>query len=368
MNIRVSRNELLKGIKVAIKGVNSKTTLPILKGIKVEAKSDYLELIGTDLELTIETKIPCEVIEEGACVLNAKMFNEIIMRLPEGDICMKVNDGRALITTEGSRFDISTEMVINFPTPPALDKGMEVTISTDALQEGIKKVVVATADDDISRPILTGSKMEIEDNTLVLVAVDGYRLAYKKANVDFKGKVHAVIPKAAMNEIARLIEDVETVKVTLGERMAAFQIGDTRVSTRLLDGEFVNYKQIIRDSYRTKVKVNTKQLREGVQRATLLSKDDNKLVKLDIRNDKIIITAQSDMGNAIERIDILEQEGDWLEIGFNSKFLLDGINSISTTELNMYFENPVTPTIIKEVENEDAYLYLVLPVRLKATA
>ena len=365
MQIKVNRNDLSRGIKTVIKGVGKTSTLPILKGIKIKAKDNYLELTGTDLELTIETKIPCSIIEEGACVLNGKMLNDIISKLPDGEVNIKLEDNRALITTLGTKFNILTENAIEFPTPPKVDEGLEVEIGNEVLQEGIKKVVIATADDE-TRPVLTGSKMEIENGTLTLVALDGYRLAYKKANVDYKGKVSAIIPKIALNEISRLIGNIEKVSVSLGDNLASFQIGDTKVSTRLLDGEFVNYKQIVKNSYKTKVKIDTKDLLDAVERATLLSKEGkNNLVKFDIENGEFIITANADIGQVTEKVEILEQDGEGLSIGFNSKYLLDGLKSISSPEVNFYFENSVSPAIIREVDNGENYLYLILPVRIK---
>jgi DNA polymerase-3 subunit beta len=366
MEIRVNKNELLKGIRIVIKGVGKTSTLPILKGIKIEAKANQLELEATDLELTIHTKVSCDVLEEGACVMNGKMLNDIISKLPDGEVTLKVENNRALITSLGSEFNILTENAIEFPTPPTINEGLEVEIGKDALQEGIKKVVIATADEEI-RPVLTGSKMEIDNGTLVLVALDGYRLAYKKATVDYKGEVSAIIPKVALNEISRLTEGVETVKVALGDNLASFQIGDTRVSTRLLEGEFVNYKQIIKDSYKLKVKVNTKELLDAVERATLLAKEGkNNLVKFDIKDGNFVLTSKADIGEVKEGIKILEQDGDIeLKIGFNAKFLIDGLKSITDPEVYLYFENSVTPAIIREVSNEDNYLYLVLPVRIK---
>lgn len=364
MEIRVNKNDLLRGIKIAIKGIAKTTTLPILKGIKMEAKNNNLELTSTNLEFTIETKVPCDVIEEGACVLNGKIFSDIISKLPDAEVIIRVENNRALIKAESTKFDILTENAIEFPTPPKVDEGLEVEIGKDALQEGIKKVVIATADDEF-RPVLTGSKMEIDNGTLVLVAIDGYRLAYKKTNVDYKGKVSAIIPKVALNEISRLIVDIETVSVAIGDNLASFQIGDTKISTRLLEGEFVNYKQIIKDSFNTKVKVNTKELLDALERATILSKaGKNNLVIFDIGEGEFILTANSDIGKVREKVTILEEEGESIKIGFNSKFVIDGLRSITSEEINLYFDSSVTPAIIREVGNEDNYLYLILPVRI----
>ncbi|WP_160197994.1 DNA polymerase III subunit beta [Senegalia massiliensis] len=367
MKIIVSQKELAKGIKSVARGVSAKTSLPILQGIKIVAKSDYLFLTGTNLDLTIETKISCEIIKEGGCVLDAKMLSSIISKLPSDDITISVEDGNAIITNSTSKFELLTENVMEFPEPNIATDGNEIEIETDILLECIRKVFSAISDDN-TRPILTGAKVEIENNTLTFVALDGYRLAYKSAIVNYDGTLDAVIPKAVLNEINRILttsKDIEDTHVTISSNLATFRLENTRISTRLLEGQFIDYKQLLKDTAKTVVTVNVNELKNSIERATILGKNTaNNLVKLSFADGKVTIKSNSEIGKSVEELETEKFVGEDTIIAFNSMYLLDGIKGINSNEVKLYIDSSVQPMIMRESEDEKSSIYLVLPVRL----
>lgn len=365
MEIRIDRNELLKAVKIAIKGISKTSTLQILRGIKLEAKNEFLYLTSTDLELTINTKIACDIIAEGSCVIGeAKLFNDIITKLPDGEVSIKVSDNKATIKSKDSKFNLAIENAFDFPNLECIQDSIKFDIDNNILLEGIKKVVIAISDDG-TRPVLTGSLMEIKKDSFSLVALDGYRLAYFNVKGEFKEEVKAIVPKIALNEIARLIDGVDIVNVSINDKFASFQIGDTNLTTSLIQGVFFNYNDLLKDKSKTKINLNTKELLNCLDRATLLSKDgSNNLIKIKMENKEIIITANSQIADVVEKVEILSQSGEDIVIGFNSKFIIDGLKSISDPEINIYLNGSNNPSIIKGTDSEEEYLYLVLPIRI----
>ncbi len=368
MEIKLDKYILLNGIKTVIRGLGRSTSLPILGCIKFEATGNGLALACTDLELAIQTEIECEVLAEGAVALDAKLVNDIVAKLPDGEVTIKVNNNKAIITAGKSKFEVVTSNVLDFPKMPEVgNDGLAFEIDEDVLLEGIRRVVVATAEENDTRPILTGANLSINENELVFVALDGFRLAYYKAVLDepITVKVNATIPRDALAELSRLVKGAEKVKVSIGSNLASFALGPTTISTRLLEGEFIDYKQILRADSKLRVKVNNNEILNGVDRATVLSKDGrNNLVKLTFNGGLIKVEANSDAGEVVENIKAIEQEGEELEIAFNSKYLMDGLKSITSPEINIYLEDPISPAIIREGDNEENYLYLLLPVRI----
>ena len=227
----------------------------------------------------------------------------------------------------------------------------------------IRQTIFATAQDE-TRPILTGALLEITDGKISLVALDGYRLALKSAPVDYAEDVKVVVPSKTLNELNKILEDDDSdVKITCTENHIIFMLNKTIITSRLLEGQFLNYNDIIRNDYKSRVTVNTQDIKDSIERASLLAREGkNNLVKLEVSDYKLVITSNSEIGDVYEEIKI-DLEGEDIEIAFNSKYILDGIRVIDSEEITMDFVSSVNPCIIKPIDDEN-YTYLILPVRL----
>ncbi|WP_130805449.1 DNA polymerase III subunit beta [Senegalia massiliensis] len=363
MKIKIGQNILSKYISIVQKGISSKTTLPILSGILVEAYENKLQLTGTDLELGIETKLDCEVIEEGKIVITSRIFGDIIKKLPNDEVIITTdNDNNIHISCSNSEFNIQGHSAEEYPELPYIDNESSFEIPKDLLKNMIRQTIFATAVEE-TRPILTGALLEIKNNDLALVALDGYRLALKKSKADCED-LKVVIPSKTLNEVSRILDEEEdNVNIKFTTNHILFDLGDTIINSRLLEGQFLNYKDIIREEYTSKVTVKTNNIKQSIERASLLAREGrNNLVKFEIKDNKMTITSNSEIGNVHEELDI-ELEGEDITIAFNSKYILDGLKVIDSDIINMNFISNVNPCIIKPVEDEN-YTYLVLPVRL----
>lgn len=364
MKISISQNLLSKAISIVQRGVSSRSTLPILSGILLKAENDELILTGTDLELGIETRVKCEVIEEGSIVITSKLFGEVIKKLPPEKVSLEVDlENNMHIKCENTKFNILGQSFEEYPHLPELDEEKSFHISKDLLKSMIKQTIFATAQDE-TRPILTGALLEVEDSEASLIALDGYRLALKKVKIDYEDNLKVVIPAKTLSEVSKIVDEEEKdIKLSTTENHIIFSAGNTVITSRLLEGQFLNYRDIVRNEYKTKTIVNTKQFQNSIERASLLAREGkNNLIKLDISDDTVVITSNSELGDVYEVISA-EIEGDNIEIAFNSKYILDGIRAIESEEVELYLTSNVNPCIMKPLHDE-SYTYLVLPVRL----
>ena len=363
MRIQIDQNNLVKYINIVQKGISSKTTLPILDGILLEANDGKLKLTGTDLEIGIESYIDCNIFEEGSIVLNSRIFGDIVRKLPNSGINIKTIDNKANITCENSEFNIIGNPALEYPELPTLEDEVSFNIPKDLLKNIIKQTVFATTQDE-TRPILTGVLLEIIDGEASFVALDGYRLALRNIKVNSAEDVKIVIPGRTLNELNKILEDDDTdVEITLTSGHIVFNLGDTLVFSRLLEGQFLNYRDIIRKDHKTIVKVNRRTLQDSLERASLLAKEEKaNLVKLNILEEKLIIKSNSEIGNVYEEMNV-KLDGEDVKIAFNSRYILDGIKAIDAEEVELSFMGSLNPCIIRPL-NDENYTYLVLPVRL----
>jgi DNA polymerase III subunit beta len=364
LKISISQNSLSKAINIVQRGVSSRTTLPILSGILLKAENNELILTGTDLELGIETRVPCNVLEEGSVVITSKLFGEVIKKLPPEEVSLEVDlENNMHIKCENSKFNILGQSSEEYPHLPKLDEEKSFHIAKDLLKTMIKQTIFATAQDE-TRPILTGALLEVESSEASLIALDGYRLALKKVKINYEDEIKVVVPAKTLSEVSKIVDEEESdIKLSTTENHIIFSSGTTVVTSRLLEGQFLNYRDIIRSEYKTKAIVNTKQIQSSIERASLLAREGkNNLIKLDISDDAIVITSNSELGDVYESISA-KIEGESIEIAFNSKYILDGIRAIESEELELYLTSNVNPCIMKP-SNDESYTYLVLPVRL----
>lgn len=363
MRIQIDQNKLVKYINIVQKGISSKTTLPILDGILLETVDGRLKLTGTDLEIGIESYIDCTILEEGSIVLNSRIFGDIVRKLPNSSINIKTIDNKVNITCENSEFNIIGNPALEYPELPTLEDQVSFNIPKDLFKNIIKQTVFATTQDE-TRPILTGVLLEIIDGKASFVALDGYRLALRNIKVNSPEDVKIVVPGRTLNELNKILEDDDTdVEITLTSGHIVFNLGDTLVFSRLLEGQFLNYRDIIRKDHKTIVKVNRRTLQDSLERASLLAKEEKaNLVKLNVFEGKLVIKSNSEIGNVYEEMNV-QLDGEDVKIAFNSRYILDGIKAIDAEEVELFFMGSLNPCIMRPL-NDENYTYLVLPVRL----
>lgn len=365
MKIICKQKNLSNAVSIVQKAVSNKTTLPILKGILLEASKKNLKLVGNDLDIGIENNIECDVIKEGSIVISSRLFSDIVKKLPDSDVEIEVDEqNNVYIRCQNSDFKLLGQPSLEFPELPYVEKDNTYSISHDLLRNMIRQTIFATSQDE-TRPILTGVLIEINEKNISMVAIDGYRLALRKAYIDTNISNKAVIPGKTLSEVSRILgnESEGSLDISFTDKHILFTIDETKIISRLLEGEFINYNQIIPNEYKSKVKVNTRNFLDGIERASLLAKEGkNNLIKLSIKDELINISSNVEIGSANENVSI-ELEGEDLDIGFNSKYLIEVLKVIDSEEIEIEFTTSVSPCIMKPSDNEN-YSYLVLPVRL----
>jgi len=361
---------IIKALNSVVKGVASKTTMPILEGILIQTNDDEIKLTTYDLEIGIEYTMKCEIKEQGSTVVNAMMFTEIIRKLPDSEINISVNENNLLIIEcEGSLYKLATMNPDEFPELPKIEVENSITLEQSALKNMIRKTIFAVSSDE-NRPIFSGCLFEIKNNKLNVVAIDGFRLALRTINLpvavnDFK----AVIPAKTLNEVIKIISDsFEEIKIGVSKNQALFEMENCKLVTRILDGEFLNYSSVIPENWQTRVRVNRENLLNSFERISLISsssieKEKKYPVKVSVDIGKMTISCTNQTGDAKEDV-FISTEGKYLEAGFNPKYFLDCLKAVEDEEVFVEFGSNISPCLVKSVDNTD-YVYMILPIRLK---
>lgn len=364
MKFKCEKNQLQEGISIVQKAITGKSTLPVLQGIYIQAIGNELKLIGSDIDLSIDTKVTAVVEQNGSIVVDSKLFGEIIKKLPNDTIEIRTLENNTIeITCQRSIFNLTHMSAEDFPNLPQINEDMIFSISQRTLKNMIRGTIFAIAQDE-TRPILTGVLFEINEKKLNLVALDGYRLALKNEIVENEHSLNAVIPGKTLSEVSKILEEIdEIVNITFTPNHILFSINKTKVISRLLEGEFIKYNSIIPEEYNLKITAKRTNLLECIERASLLAKEGNtNLVKFEIEEDNLIITSNSQLGKVKEELNIILQ-GQPLQIAFNSKYLIDVLKIMEEEEVVMQLNSSVSPCIIKN-KDIDSCTYLILPVRL----
>lgn len=363
MKFICEKNLLQEAISIAQKAVTGKSTMNILEGLLIIAKNNEILLIGSDIDLSVETKLKAQVIEEGSIVVDSRLFGELIKKLPNNEVEINTMENSSIqILCQKSKAIMKYMSSDEFPSLQKVEEAMIFNISQGLLKNMIKGTLFAAAQDEI-RPILTGVKFEIKNRKLNLVALDGLRLALKSEVLDNDNSISAVIPGKTLNEVSKILEDSDKeVSITFTTNHMLFDLGKTKIISILLAGEFINYSSIIPDEYNLKVTAKRSELLDCIERASLMAKEGNThLIKLDIKDDQIVITSDSQLGNAREELNAIMQ-GEGLKIAFNAKFLIDVLKIMDEEEIILELTSSVSPCVIKN-KNKDNCTYLVLPVR-----
>ena len=355
--------------KQAAKAVPAKATTSILECLLLRAEKEEITLTGNNLELGIETVMPGNIEEEGSIAIQAKVFGEIVRKLPEGDVVLETGEkDQATVRCKKTKYNLSVKSAEEYTCIPDMERKNHVTISEFDLKEAIRQTIFSVADTS-SKKAMTGELWEINGKELKIVALDGHRISLRKIKLKKEYEPRKVIvPGKTLAEIIKIIggDPEKEIAVYFTENHIQFEIENTRAISRLIEGEYLKVEQLLSKDYGTKIKVQKKELQECIDRAGLLLKDDaKKPIILNIEENILSLEAVSNMGSMNESMFVVK-EGEKLRIGFNPKFLLEMLRVIDDEEVFMYFTSAKTPCTVRD--EKDSYVYLVLPVNLSAAA
>lgn len=367
MKFICSKAELLNGLQVVSKAVPSKTTMTILECILVDCTQGAIKLTANDMELGIETTVAGMIEEPGVIALDAKIFLEIVRKLPDNNITI-TSDGnfQTVITCEKAKFNISGKSGEDFSYLPEIERNDSIVVSQFTLKEVIRQTIFSIADNDNNR-LMTGELFEINGDELKVVSLDGHRISIRK--IELKNAYtpkKVVIPGKTLNEISKILsgETDKDVSIFFTDNHVVFEFDSTTVVSRLIEGEYFRIDQMLSSDYETKVTINKKEFLSCIDRATLLVKEgEKKPIIINITDGSMELKINSAIGSMNEQIDI-EKAGKDLMIGFNPRFLIDALRVIDDEQVTIYLVNPKAPCFIRNDEN--SYIYLILPVNFTA--
>ncbi len=369
MKITCSRSNLLTSVNIALKAVSTKTTMPILGCLLLQARGDQIKIVSNDMELGIETLVQGEIKEEGMIALDAKVFSEIIRKLPDNDITIETDSFyKATITCEKSVFDIMGKSGEEFPELPAIEKNHFIVLSQFTLKEVIRQTVFSISDNENAK-IMTGELFEIQGDQMRVVALDGHRISIRRIQLkDQYDPLKVIVPGKTLNEVSKILsgEVEDEVKLFFTDKHIVFEFDDTTVLSRLIEGEYYKIDQMLSGDYETKVTVNKREFLSCIDRATLLVKEsEKKPVIIQITDGSMELRINSSIGSMNEDI-LIQKEGKDILIGFNPRFLMDALRVIDEEDIDIYLFNPKAPCFIKD--KEESYIYLILPVNFNTAA
>ena len=365
MKILCSKDALLTGVNTVLRAVSSKSTHPVLLGILLKAEHQSLIFSATDLEIGIRCEVEAEVLIEGSTVVPARLFSEIVRKLPDTIISLELMDDVIIIKYFQSDITLKGFDPQEFPSLPDLEDTQSFSLPTTLFKNMIRQTVFACATEE-NRPVFTGVHLNIERQTIRLVATDTHRLAYRVAEIPNQEELQftGLIPAKTMSEIYRLLKDEdEVLNINFNNSQISFQFGSIVLISRLIDGQFPNYNQVIPQHCETKIFMSVNSFLEAVERASLIARDNNSanIIRFNISKQILKIDQITEIGKINEQIDI-EMEGKDIAISFNAKFLIDALKIIDSENILMEFSGSFSPGVIKPLNNSD-YLYLILPVR-----
>lgn len=369
MKLICSKSNLLHGVNIVSKAVPTRTTMAILECILIDASANEIKLTANDMELGIETKIEGEIAERGVIALDAKIFSEIVRKLPDSDVTIETDASfKTTITCEKAKFNIVGKSGDDFSYIPYIERNEPIVMSQFTLKEVIHQTIFSIADNDNNK-LMTGELFEIEENDLKVVSLDGHRISIR--NIELKNNYShkkVVVPGKTLQEVSKILPGSaeDEVSIFLTDNHIVFEFENTTVVSRLIEGEYFKIEQMLSSDYETKVKINKRELLDCIDRATLLVKEgDKKPIIMNITDGTMELKINSFIGSMNEDIDIAKEGKDIL-IGFNPKFFIDALRVIDEEEVTLYMVNPKAPCFIKD--DEGTFIYLILPVNFNAAA
>ena len=369
MKFVCKKSDLLKGVNIVLKAVPSKTTMSILECILIDASAGQIKMTANDMELGIETVIEGDIQEKGIIAIDAKIFSEIVRKLPDNDVTIETDANfQMLISCEKARFHIAGKSGDDFSYLPYIEKAEPVVVSQFSLREVIKQTIFSISDNE-SNKMMTGELFEINGNHLKVVSLDGHRVSIR--NLELKEEYEprkVIVPGKTLIEVSKILSGELDALVNLffTKNHIVFEFDETTVVSRLIEGEYFRIEQMLSSDYETKVKVNKKELLYCIDRATLLIREsDKKPIIVQISDGEMRLKLTSGVGSMNEEI-VIEKEGKDILIGFNPKFLIDALRVIDDEMVTLYLVNPKAPCFIRD--EKGTYIYLILPVNFSSAS
>ena len=369
MKLICPKSELQKSVSIVMKAVPGKTTMPILECILLDATTNDIKFTSNDMELGIETRVQGMVLEKGMIALDAKIFSEIVRKLPDNDVTIETDEKlMTTITCEKAKFNIPGKSGDDFSYLPLIEKTDGIRLSQFTLKEIIRQTIFSIAVNENNK-LMTGELFQIENNMLRVISLDGHRISIRKIGLKEECEDRkVVVPGKTLSEISKILsgELEDMVDIYLSANHILFEFDDTKVVSRLIEGEYFKIDQMLSSDYETKVKINKKEFLDCIDRATLLVKEgDKKPIIISISDGQMELFIDSQIGSMHEEIDI-QKEGKDIMIGFNPKFLIDALKVIDDEEVSIYLMNAKAPCFIRD-ENQQ-YIYLILPINFNAVS
>ena len=369
MKFVCKKTDLLKGVNIVLKAVPSKTTMSILECILIDASAGQIKMTANDMELGIETVIEGDIREKGIIAIDAKIFSEIVRKLPDNDVTIETDANfQMLICCEKARFSIAGKSGEDFSYLPYIEKAEPVVVSQFSLREVIKQTIFSISDNE-SNKMMTGELFEISGNHLKVVSLDGHRVSIR--NLELKGEYQprkVIVPGKTLIEVSKILSGELDALVNLffTKNHIVFEFDETTVVSRLIEGEYFRIEQMLSTDYETKVRVNKKELLNCIDRATLLIREsDKKPIIIQIGDGEMRLKLTSGVGSMNEEI-VIEKEGKDILIGFNPKFMIDALRVIDDEMVTLYLVNPKAPCFIRD--EKESYIYLILPVNFSSAS
>ena len=369
MRFTCEKNMLVTGLNIAGRTVAQKSTLSVLEGILCQA-CDGLSLTGYNMETAIVYHIDAEVMESGSCILPAKLFGDIVRRLPEGQVTVVVDDNYKVSIRAGyASFQISAESAEDFPELPDVSTGRKVSLPQMELKNMISGTIFAVSAENQGRPIHTGVKFEVEDNAISAIAVDGFRLARRTYHPEeATGRVmNFVVPAPGLKEVEKILTDGdEDVAFTLGAKHILFEIGEATLICRLLDGDFLDWRRVVPTNCPLKLCANVSDLSASIERVGLVVSEKYKSpVRCVFTNNELLLKTNTTIGAAEDKCAIAG-DGKELEIGFNVRYLSEALRAVPSEEVMLELTNSLSSIVLTPADDKFDFAYMVLPVRIKS--
>ncbi len=370
MKLTCNRSALVDKLAILARGVSTRSALPVLSGVLLQASEGRLDLFSTDMELSIKASLVTAITHEGEIVVPARLFTDVIRNLPGEEVVIEAGEAAIKVTGGRAEFSLNAWSASDFPQTSTFDMSEAFAMGREPFVETLNKVGRAASRDE-TRPILTGVLMTILGDTLKMVATDSYRLAVKETKLEkaLETEVQAIVPVKALGEVARLASSLGDgdIEVAIGENQALFKLsdptGDVWVASRLIDGQFPNYKQLLPDSFDHEVTLAKDEFMAAARRVSLLAQK-NAPLRLSFGEHKLTMKALTqDVGQAEESLDI-DFDGEAFEIGFNPAYLIDGIDAIDDPGVLLRFTSPLRPGLISG--SDGGFVYLIMPIRLSS--
>lgn len=366
MKISCEKMILQSAIATAARAVSPRSSLPVLEGILFQAEGQSLKLTGYDLKKAVYTSVDATVQETGAAVINAKLIYDIVRAMPDGMVNIAVAENTAQVRCGKAEYNIPVMKATDFPELPEFEEDKSFSMEQGLLKEMINETIFAVSDSE-SRPVYMGTLFKLEEGVLTMVSVDGYRLALRKEAVAGADVDNFIVPGSALADVERICGDTdEKITVSISAKHVFFEIGETSLISRRLEGEFLNYKSAIPEKFRYEVTVDRQELLRTVGRVALIVDDKTRIpIRLTFADGVVNVRCATVLGSGVDSC-ICEGNGGGIEIGFNHKYISDALKAAPADEIRICLNTGSAPCVIRPADGSEDFTYLVLPVRLRS--